>query len=446
MKLIIIGIAAVGLVAVGGVLLYVQQINTEQEYTACTLEAKICPDGSSVGRQGTSCEFAACPLPSELKERVLPEIVLQSGTVLFGDGSSITFQIPQEFQIAVAAEDLGRTRFMAQSPDGRLFVGDMKDLTDNSRGKIYILENFNEQTHQFEATKTYLKNLRNPNSLAFYTDVKGVHWLYVALTDELVRYKYEEGDNEPNSKPQVLATFPDYGLSYKHGGWHLTRTIAIHKDRLYVSVGSSCNSCEEKDDESERASILQMNMDGSKQSMYAEGLRNAVGLKWVGDTLYATEMGADHLGDNKPDDSMYAISDGANYGWPYCYKDQGALFYDTSQEWERKNIYCLEVSNSYAAFKAHSAPLGLEYFSMPGTDPVLNNTFLVALHGSGNVEIGNGYEIVRVNNEGKVESFITGFLHHGDRVARPVDILQVSKDSFFFTDDFGGRIFYVYKQ
>lgn len=29
--------------------------------TACTEEAKVCPDGSSVGRTGPHCEFAACP-------------------------------------------------------------------------------------------------------------------------------------------------------------------------------------------------------------------------------------------------------------------------------------------------------------------------------------------------------------------------------------------------
>jgi hypothetical protein len=28
---------------------------------ACTLEAKICPDGSAVGRTGPKCEFAECP-------------------------------------------------------------------------------------------------------------------------------------------------------------------------------------------------------------------------------------------------------------------------------------------------------------------------------------------------------------------------------------------------
>ena len=30
---------------------------------ACTMEAKICPDGSAVGRSGPNCEFAECPAP-----------------------------------------------------------------------------------------------------------------------------------------------------------------------------------------------------------------------------------------------------------------------------------------------------------------------------------------------------------------------------------------------
>lgn len=28
---------------------------------ACTMDAKMCPDGSYVGRSGPNCEFAACP-------------------------------------------------------------------------------------------------------------------------------------------------------------------------------------------------------------------------------------------------------------------------------------------------------------------------------------------------------------------------------------------------
>jgi glucose/arabinose dehydrogenase len=68
---------------------------------------------------------------------------------------------------------------------------------------------------------------------------------------------------------KYLARFPAYGLSYKYGGWHLTRTVAIHDDKVYVSVGSSCNSCEEK--EPERASIIQMDPDGSNARFFAKG-------------------------------------------------------------------------------------------------------------------------------------------------------------------------------
>lgn len=31
---------------------------------ACTTEAKVCPDGTSVGRSGPTCAFAACPAPN----------------------------------------------------------------------------------------------------------------------------------------------------------------------------------------------------------------------------------------------------------------------------------------------------------------------------------------------------------------------------------------------
>lgn len=32
-----------------------------QEIFMCTTDAKLCPDGSAVGREGPNCEFAACP-------------------------------------------------------------------------------------------------------------------------------------------------------------------------------------------------------------------------------------------------------------------------------------------------------------------------------------------------------------------------------------------------
>ena len=202
----------------------------------------------------------------------------------------------------MAAQGLKRVRFMAKSPDGRIFVTDMYNLTDNSKGAVYILDHFNPASENFKKVTTYLTGLRNPNSIAFYTDPNGVAWFYLALTDRLLRYKYNLSEDTPTAKPEVLATFPDYGLSYKYGGWHLTRTIAAGTNgKIYVSVGSSCNACEEK--EEVRASVLEMDPVGKNQKFFARGLRNAVGLRWIKDGLIATNMGSDHLGDHKPADT-----------------------------------------------------------------------------------------------------------------------------------------------
>ena len=124
----------------------------------------------------------------------------------------------------------------------------MFDLTDNDKGKIYILDEFDEQTGKFGKVETYLSKLKNPNSVQFHTDATGQDWIYIAETDKLTRRKFQKGETVPtDTKPQTIATFPDYGLSYKYGGWHLTRTIAFApNNKLYVSVGSSCNACIEK--------------------------------------------------------------------------------------------------------------------------------------------------------------------------------------------------------
>lgn len=41
--------------------LRVWEENCTEQQIACTEEAKVCPDGSAVGRQGPNCEFAPCP-------------------------------------------------------------------------------------------------------------------------------------------------------------------------------------------------------------------------------------------------------------------------------------------------------------------------------------------------------------------------------------------------
>ena len=357
-------------------------------------------------------------------------------------GVTFNLNLPEEFEIMVAAEGLKRTRFMTKSPDNRIFVTDMFNLTDNKRGAVYILDNFDERRGRFLKITSYMTNLRNPNSICFHTDERGNSWFYLALTDSLVRYRYRNGDTAPTGRPQVLAEFPDYGLSYKYGGWHLTRTIAFGPNgKLYVSVGSSCNACEEK--EAIRASVIEMNPDGSNRKVYARGLRNAVGMKWVGAQLFATNMGADHLGDNKPSDTIYVVKQGLSYGWPYCYQQQSRIFADPQFRSSVKNPGCKNVPAAYAAFSAHSSPLGLEYFDSDSSSPNLRGSFLVALHGSSDHKMNRGHSIVRVKQGGQIVDFISGFLQNGTVHGRPADIMRMGADAFLFTDDHAGVVYYV---
>ena len=393
-------------------------------------------------------------------------------TLTYAPGKQITLKLPEAFDINIAATGLKRVRFFAKSPDGRIFVTTMHDLSDNRLGAVYILEGWNAQSHRFTKVTRYLDHLRNPNNLAFYTDpATKQSWLYLPLTDRLVRYKYDAGEIAPNTAPEVLIHFPDYGLHYKYGGWHLTRTVAVATTngttRLFVAVGSSCNYCQE--DEVLRASVVSMDPDGRNQRIEAQGLRNAVDLQQVPEldnAVVASNMGDDHLGNKLPEDTFFQlavnINPVPNYGWPSCYFAEGKPVLDKtplptlneartagktalkpvsddSVYGEQKGVSaagtnlaaggghhaadpnanlgkasaplesCEKVPPAWTTFAAHSSPLGFAYFGKQ--DSALADSLLVALHGASHPHIGTGYKVVRINSGDRQQrDFITGFL------------------------------------
>jgi len=392
------------------------------------------------------------------------------------NGKSLVLNLPPNFTVNVAAEGLKRVRFMAISPDNRVFVTDMHDLGDNNLGRVYVLEGWDKKTGTFAKTMIYLDHLRNPNNLAFYTEPAqgcrpGQSWIYVPLTDRLLRYKYSAGDEAPTGPPEVLAHYPDYGLNYKYGGWHLTRTVVLGvlhgKTRVYVTVGSSCNACNEK--EEVRATLTAMDPDGKNPEILARGLRNAVGMEFVpaidNGALFATNMGADHLGTRAPEDTFFEVDSnarpipaGTNYGWPTCYFEGGQPHADRLISDPKPNdrivpappagappaqFDCAKIPAVYTTFAGHSSPLGLHYFD--GLNPTLSGSFLVALHGASHPAIGTGYRVVRVDSaQRKPRDFITGFLVKGKVTGRPCGILQIGPDAFLLTDDLDGAIYYVH--
>ena len=374
------------------------------------------------------------------------QIKLVPQKITLKSGKSFSLNVADGFSVTSAAEGLKRVRFFAKALDGRIFVTDMYNLTDNKRGVIYILDGWDERAGRFSKVIPYMTGLHNPNSVQFYRDATGQDWIYIAETEKLTRRKFSSGEVKPtDTRPQTLATFPDYGLSYKYGGWHLTRTIAFGPDgKLYVSVGSSCNSCVEK--ERVRASVIVMNPDGTDQREFARGLRNAVGLKWINDQLWTSNQGSDHLGLDKPDETFYLLKRSAgeigpdvDYGWPYCHSASGRIIEDPKL---KRPSACKGVPAPYAFFPAHSSALGFEYFGAD-SPAAIGNAFLVSLHGSTNKRIGHGYKIVVMRKGERPRDFMTGFLESGQVVGRPCDIMKLGADSFLFTDDHTGVIYYV---
>ena len=163
---------------------------------------------------------------------------------------------PDGFHVSVFAQDIDGPRMLIFSPGGVLLV------SESGEGRVVALP---DPWHTGKAAKTVtvLENLNEPHGLAFYEGK-----LYVAENDKLRRYNWDESKLQA-SNPKKLTDLPT-------GGGHSTRSIMFHGGKMYVSAGSSCNACIEKDPR--RAAVMEFNPDGTGLRVYAYGIRNAVGI------------------------------------------------------------------------------------------------------------------------------------------------------------------------
>ncbi|MEE9611181.1 MAG: sorbosone dehydrogenase family protein [Desulfatiglandales bacterium] len=330
-------------------------------------------------------------------------------------------EVPEGFTISVYASGLESARFMAIDDNGDIY------LSQTKKGKISVLRDLNGDGVADEALE-YAEGLNLPHGLAFDGD-----WLYVAENDKVVRLIDEDGDHLADRKETVVDNLPGQG-------GHFTRTIGFGPEgKMYVSVGSSCNVCE---DEPRRAAILRFNKDGSGEETYAEGLRNSVGFVWNPDTreIWATDNGRDWLGDDLPPDEINVVKGGNHYGWPYCY---GQRIPDPEYD---DPGFCTNTEPPTVELQAHSAPLGLRFYDGNMFPGEYRGDLFVAFHGSWNRNKPTGYKVVRIKlneEEPVVEDFITGWLINGDKWGRPVDIIVGKDGAMYISDDFAGAIYRV---
>ncbi len=358
----------------------------------------------------------------------LPEEAKRPG----GEPASFPLKLPPGFSGGIFARGLPGARVLALDPGGTLLVS----LT--SQGRVVALPDTNGDGVA-DAVVTVLEGLNHPHGLAFEPGEEPR--LFVAETGQVAAYDYDP--------LRLTATYQQKIADLPPGGRHFTRSLvflpAARDHRLLISVGSSCDACEESDPQ--RAKILAVAPDGGELSIFASGLRNSVfmAVHPLSRLVWATEMGRDDLGDNWPPDEINIIMEGSHYGWPYCYGKR--LHDDKSDPTGAHREFCKDTIPSFIDVPAHPAPLGLAFFP-PGWPKEFRYDLLVALHGSWNRTEPAGYKVVRykldaAGNFVDVADFITGWLTPQGALGRPVDILITPEGFIYISDDKAGVVYRV---
>ncbi len=379
---------------------------------------------------------ATTPAASGGEEAALtlqPVPVETNGTTRTGTfATDRQLNLPPGFHVRVYATGLSQVRWLGLSPDGVVYATLLS-------GRVVALPDA-DKNGVADSVKTFAANLPGVHGIAFKDNA-----VYVATESQIVRLEDTNQDGVADKRDVLADDLPS-------GGGHSTRTLAFGPDgKLYVSAGSSCNVCVEKDPK--RAAILRYSADGKFEEVFAAGLRNAVGIVFhpVTGDLWATNNGRDNLGDNIPPETIYNVKEGTNYGWPYCY---GARIPDKTQN--PPAGFCAKTGVPAVEMQAHSAPLGLAFYTGKQFPPAYQGDLFVAFHGSWNRSEPTGYKVVRVrfkdNQPDKaagdllVEDFATGWRTGGDVWGRPVDPMVAPDGSLLLTDDRSGTVYDIYYQ
>lgn len=317
-------------------------------------------------------------------------------------------------------------RMMLSTDDGVLvsmpFAGAVMRLYDKNRDG------------QAEERAVFLDGLNRPHGLA-----RSGEWVYIAEENRVLRVRTNA---EGNALPETVEHITDLPT-----GEHFTRTIHIFKnpkgeEKLYITVGSSCNVCQENDPR--RAAMTECDLLGKECRVFARGLRNSVDFTMREGVMYATDNGRDGLGNAVPPEEINIIKEGGNYGWPICY---GNNIHDTDFD---ENTYirnpCMEPfeTPAFIELPAHVAPLGLAFYEGKTFPAEYRDKLFVAYHGSWDANPPVGYKVVSVDiATGAQSDFITGWRTKDGKVkGRPVAIHNYL-DGLLVSDDGGGKIYFV---
>ena len=217
-------------------------------------------------------------------------------------------QAPTGFKVEQYTTGLENPREIRTAPNGDLFVA------ESAPGRVKVFRGIGKDSKP-EQMSVFATGLTLPFGIAFYPPGPNPQYVYVANTDSVVRFPYQNRALQARGPSQtIVPNLPGFGRL--RGGGHWTRDLAFSSDgkRMFVSVGSHSN-VEDSDNnppEFHRANILVASPDGADLKVYAWGIRNPVGITINPQTgeLWASVNERDLLGDNLPPDYITHVQEG----------------------------------------------------------------------------------------------------------------------------------------
>jgi glucose/arabinose dehydrogenase len=355
-----------------------------------------------------------------------------------------TLKVPTNYSVSVFhAGGLSKPRFMAFSPTGILHV------SDAVAGKVFALPDVNMDgvaDTMIVAATGFIGN----HDVKFY---KGA--MYV--TEELRIWKCTDLNADGIYETKTIFI---NNIGNNLGG-HVTRTVVFDSinQKAYVSIGSSCNVCRESD----RAIIEVYDENGTNGSVFASGVRNAVGMSLhpVTNRLWANNNGSDQQGNEIPPEWIDIVRENGFYGHPFAY-GSGVWFDFTTGGYQSllpitatDSVKVASVVPPAALIRAHSAPMALQFLnSQFGT--TMQHGFLSALRGSWNTTDPNdfrGYKVIyghlssaQDTTVSYVADFCSGFITDTvNRIfwGRPVGIAIDNTGKVYISSDEANKVILV---
>jgi len=350
------------------------------------------------------------------------------------------------FEVSLFAENLDNPRQAYALPNGDILVVEAvrewigrPDRPDKSANRITLFRDTNRDGKP-DLRETFLTGLNMPHGMALVGD-----WFYVGNTNGVVRYPYRAGQTGIEGKGEKILDLP--------AGGHYTRNLLADPagKKIYVAVGSASNVDEENgwEKDQRRAGILEINPDGSGMRIFANGLRNPVGMDWEPRTkaLWTVVNERDLLGDDLVPDYLTSVKDGAFYGWSFSYFGQNE---DPRKKGQRPALVAKAIKPDYA-LGSHTAALGLAFYQGKLFPQRYQGGAFIGMHGSWNRSKMVGYKVAFVpfangKPAGPIEDILTGFVADESKFqayGRPVGVTVAPDGSLLVADDSGGKVWRV---